>query len=81
MKDDTRSKRLLTSRTEVNVERIRQLVCGDSWLNVRMLAGQLFMKKFRAKTANDDKKKHCTHVCQDVIDDLHTEADLFGSHH
>ena len=33
------------SRTEVNVECVWQLVCGDRQLTVRMIASQLDMKK------------------------------------
>ena len=36
--------RLSTSKTEVNVEQIKQVVCGTRWLN-RKIASQLDMKK------------------------------------
>ena len=43
--DDSRSGRPLTSRTLVNIERVTQLVCGDLWLVIRMIASRLHMKR------------------------------------
>ena len=37
VKDDSRSRRTLTSKTEVKVERVKQVMCGDRWLTVRMM--------------------------------------------
>ena len=34
VKDDSRSGRLSTIRTKVNVEQVRQVMCGDHWLPV-----------------------------------------------
>ena len=45
MKDDSRSGRLSTSKTEVNVEQVRQVMCGDCQLTVQMITGQLNMKE------------------------------------
>ena len=45
VKDDSRSRRLLTNRTEVNIEWITHVVCGDHWLTVWMIVSQLDMKK------------------------------------
>ena len=45
MKADFRSRRPSTSRSEVNIERVWQMVCGDCRLTVQMIASQLDMKK------------------------------------
>ena len=45
VKDDFRSGRPSTSRTEVNMERVRLVVHGDRSLTVRMIANQMNMKK------------------------------------
>ena len=44
-KRDPKSGKPLTSRTEVNVEQTRQVVCGDRRSAVRITANQLDMKK------------------------------------
>ena len=45
MNDDSWSGSPLTRRTDVNVEQVRQVVCGDRHLTVWMIASQLDMKK------------------------------------
>ena len=41
MEDDSRSGRLSMSRTADNVERMKQMVCGDCQLTVQMVADEL----------------------------------------
>ena len=45
VEDDSMSGRPLTSRTEVNVERVRQVMSVDRRLTVRIAASQLNIKK------------------------------------
>ena len=45
VKDDSRSGRHTTSRTEINVDRVKLMVCGDGQLTVWMIASHLDMKK------------------------------------
>ena len=45
VKDDSRSGRLSTNRTEVKVKRLSQMMNGDRQLTIRTIASQLDMKK------------------------------------
>ena len=45
VKDDSKSRRPSTSKTEVNIEQVRQVVCGNCWLTMPMTASQLDIKK------------------------------------
>lgn len=45
VEDNSRSGRPTTSRTELNVERVRQVVCNDRRVTIRTIASQLDMKK------------------------------------
>jgi len=45
VEDDSRSGRPSTSRTEVNVKWVRQMVRGDCWLTVQKIASQLDLTK------------------------------------
>ena len=45
MKDDSRSSKPSTSKTEVNVKQVSQLVSSDRWLTVRMIVNQLDVKR------------------------------------
>ena len=45
MKEDSRSKRSSTSWIEVNVERVKHMMCGDRWLTIRMVANHLGKKR------------------------------------
>ena len=45
VKDDSRSVKPSTSKTEVNIVQIRQLICGDRQSIVRMITTRLDMKK------------------------------------
>ena len=45
VKDDSKSRRSSTSRTKFNVERVKQVLCSDRCLTVRMIASLLDMKK------------------------------------
>ena len=47
VEDDPRSGRPLTSKTEENVERVRQKVCNDHRLTLRMIANELSMNSER----------------------------------
>ena len=40
MKDDFRSEKPSTCRTEVNVQWVKQMVCGDDRLTIRKLTGR-----------------------------------------
>ena len=44
---DERGGRLSTSRTEVNVEQVSQVECGDNRLTIRMIACKVDIKKDR----------------------------------
>ena len=75
-----------TSRTEVNVERLRQLVCSDGRLTVRMIASQFDLKKdsiWKIIPEELDMRKVCAkmgprllkrdhrmYACQDIIERL-----------
>ena len=50
VKYDSRSGRPSTSRTKVNVKRVRQVECDDRRLTVRMIASQLDKKKNKVYT-------------------------------
>ena len=45
VKENSLSGRPSTYKIEVNVEKVRQLVCDDRLLSVRMMANQFSMKK------------------------------------
>ena len=45
VKGESRSGRPSSSRTEINVERVKQLACSDHWLTVQIIANQLNMEK------------------------------------
>ena len=47
VEDDRRSGRWSTSKTEENIERVRQKVCSDRRLIVRMIANELSMNSER----------------------------------
>ena len=47
MEDDPRSGRPTTSRTNKNVERVRENVCSDYRITVRMIADELNMNSER----------------------------------
>ena len=50
VEDDPRSESLSTSKTEENVERVRQKVCGDHRSTARMIANELIMNSERVWT-------------------------------
>ena len=64
VKDDSRSGRPSTSRTEVNVERVRQVMRGDVRLTVRMTTNQNMKKNIVWKIITEDlgMQKVCTKI-------------------
>ena len=61
-----------TSRTEVNVERVKQIVRGDHRLNVRMIASQLDMKKdnvWKITTEDLGMRKVCAKMVPRLLND------------
>ena len=45
LEDDSKSWRLCTSTTDTNVEKVRQLVCSDHCLTIRVIAYEVGMDK------------------------------------
>ena len=55
VEDDSRSGRPSMSRTADNVERVKQMVRGDHWLTVRMIADELEINRDSVwKTITED---------------------------
>ena len=95
MENDHTSGRPSTSRTDENVERVRQKVRSNRRLTVRMIADELGMNSERVwriitedlgmrkicakmvpKLLNRGKKERRVHVCQDILEQLETEANM-----
>ena len=65
-KDDSGSNRPSTSRTEVNVEQVRQVACSDDLMTVQMIASQLNMKKDSVwKIITEDLRMR--YVCAELV--------------
>ena len=67
VKDNSKNWRPLTSRTEVNVKQLRQVVCGDHRLTIRLIASQLDRKRDSVcKIITEDLgiRKICAKWCQ-----------------
>ena len=72
VEDDPRSGRPSTSRTANNIERVKQLVCVDRRLMVRMIAEELSINKdtvWRIITENRKMRK----VCEKMVSKLLSE--------
>ena len=50
VEDDTKSGRPCTSTTDANIEKVRQLVCIDRRLTIRVMANELGMDKETVQT-------------------------------
>ena len=77
VEDDSRSGRPSTSRTEVNVERVRQVVHGDHWLTVRMIASQLDLTKdsvWKIITEDLGIRKVCAEMVPRLLNDDQKEC-------
>ena len=72
VKDDPRSGRLSTSRTEANVERVRQMVRGDRRLTVRRIANELGMNRnsvWKIITEDLGMRKVCAKMVPKLLND------------
>ena len=72
VEDDSMSGRPSSSRIEVNVERVKQIVRGDHRLNVRMIASQLDMKKdnvWKITTEDLGMRKVCAKMVPRLLND------------
>ena len=54
VKDDLKSRRPSTSRTEVNVVKVRPMVCEDYLLTIQMIASLLDMQKYSVWKINPE---------------------------
>ena len=71
VKDESKKKKLSTRRSEVNIKLIRQLVCGDNHLTVRLIACQLVIKKESAwKIITEDlsTRKSTQTLCSKTVE-------------
>ena len=74
MKDDFRNGMPSTRRTEINVEPVRQLVSSDRRLTVRVMAGQLDMKRdsfWRIITEDLGMQEVCAKLVPKLLNDDH----------
>ena len=95
VEDDAKPERPCSIKTDVNIKKVRELVCTDRRLTIRMMADQLGidkelvrsilvdnlgMRKVCAKMVprllSEDQKTHQLHVCQDILQQLQTDATL-----
>lgn len=77
VEDDSRSGRPSTSRTEVNIERVRQVMRGDRQLTVRMIASKLDMKKdsvWKIITEDLGMRKVCAKMVPRLLNDDQKEC-------
>ena len=92
VKDDLRSGRPTTSRTNENVDRGSGKVRSDRRLTAGMIADELSMNSERVWTIitedlckngtkvvlNDEQKKRRVQVCQDILKEIETEPDMLS---
>ena len=92
VEDDHRSGRPSTSRTDENVEGVRQKVRSDRRLTVKMIADELgiiservwriitedqkICAKMVPRLLKEGQKERRVQVCQDILEQLKTEPDL-----
>ena len=95
VEDDAKPGRPCSVKTDVNIEKVRELVRTDRRLTIRMMADQLGidkelvrsilvdnlgMRKVCAKMVprllSEDQKTRRLHVCQDILQQLQTDATL-----
>ena len=72
MEDDSRSGRPSMSRTADNVERVKQMVCGDHRLTVRMIADELEINHdsvWKIITEGLGMRKICVKMAPKLLDD------------
>ena len=72
IKDDPRSGRPSTSRTEANVERVRQMVPSDRQLTVRLIANELGMNRnsvWKIITEDLGMRKVCAKMVPKLLND------------
>ena len=72
VEDDSRSGRPSTSMTADNVERVKQMVRGDRWLAVRMIADELEINRdsvWKIITEDLDMRKICAKMVPKLLDD------------
>ena len=72
VEDDSRSGRPSTSRTANNVERVKQMVCGDCWLTVRMIANEPELNcdsMWKIITEDLGMQKICAKMVPKLLDD------------
>ncbi|ROT70225.1 hypothetical protein C7M84_011507, partial [Penaeus vannamei] len=72
VEDDPRSGRPSTTRTEVNVERVRQMVCSDRRLTVRLIANELGINHdsvWKILTEDLDMRKVCAKMVPKLLND------------
>ena len=100
VEDDAKPGRPCSVKTDVNIEKVRELVRTDRRLTIRMMADQLGidkelvrsilvdnlgMRKVCAKMVPrlllEDQKTRRLHVCQDILQQLQTDATLRKGHH
>ena len=71
MEGDSRSGRPSTSRTVDNVERVKQVVCGDRRLTVRMIADELEINRdsvWKIITEDLGMRKICAKMMPKLLD-------------
>ena len=95
VEDDAKPGRPCSIKTDVNIEKVQELVCTDCCLTICMMADQLGidkelvrsilvdnlgMRKVCAKMVLrlllEDQKTCQLHVCQDILQQLQTDATL-----
>ena len=95
VEDDAKPGRPCSVKTDVNIEKVRELVCTDCCLTICMMADQLGINKELVRSILVDNlgmRKVCTkmvprllledqktrqlHVCQDILQQLQTDATL-----
>uniref|UniRef100_A0A8C4R0B7 Mos1 transposase HTH domain-containing protein n=1 Tax=Eptatretus burgeri TaxID=7764 RepID=A0A8C4R0B7_EPTBU len=70
VEDDPRSGRPSTSRTAENIERVKQMVCADCRLTVRMIAEELSINKdtvWSIITENPEMRKLCAKMVPKLL--------------
>ena len=84
VEDDSRSGRPSMSGTADNVERVKQMMRGDHWLTVRMIADELEINcdsVWKIITEDLGMRKICAKmVCQDILEHLKL-SQTWQSHH
>ena len=72
VEDDPKLKRPCTSPTDTNIEKVRQLVCSDRRLTIRVIANELGMDKETVRTISIDTLG-MRKVCAKMVSRLLTE--------